>query len=86
MNPIFKDELLAVYRIFKDELWRPDFCDLTWEEAVQVDVILQVLNKFGNSGRTNTREHVCILCLFVCLYTLNFRKDFASSFSGSVII
>ena len=32
-------------RIFKDEFWRPDFCDFAWEEAVQVDVILQVLNR-----------------------------------------
>ena len=48
-------KFFAVYRIFKDELWSPDLCDFTWQEAVQVDVILQVLNKLGNGERTNTR-------------------------------
>ena len=42
---IFSNMSFLAHRIFKDELWRPDFCDFTWQETVQVDVVLQVLNK-----------------------------------------
>ena len=72
---IFKDWLkfFLIYRILKDELWRPDFCDFTWEEAVQVDVVLQVLNKFD-----------WIFWLVRELIQENFRKDFVSSSSDNM--